>query len=210
MTRDDAKKIIMIIASAYPNFKPLDLSNTVDTWHLLLSDYTYEQISVALKAYILSDTSGFAPSVGQLIEKVHTIHNSGTELNGLEAWGLVSKALRNGTYGAEEEFNKLPEIVQKAVGSPSQLRNWATTDSNSIENVIQSNFLRTYSSVCSREKEFVKMPSEIRNMITQNTETKMIDTKENNDIKQIDIREYEGVPMPDSIKQQIELMKKGE
>lgn len=210
MTRDEVKKILMIIESAYPNYKPPNKTNAIDVWNLMLEEYTYQQVSVALKSYILSDTAGFPPSIGQLVGKLQTIQNPNPHLNEMEAWGLVSKALKNGTYGADEEFAKLPELVQKAVGSASQLRNWATTDSNSIENVVQSNFMRTYRGVCSRENEISKMPTEIKNMITQNSKLEAIDTKTKTEIKQLDVKNYDGVPMPESIKKQIDLMKRGE
>ena len=125
----------------------------------------------------------------------------------MEAWALVSKALRNGINGADEEFNKLPATVQKAVGSPNQLRNWAITDENAVENVIQSNFIKTYRGVCDREKEIFKMPTDIKNMIEENSKQEAIDTKTKTEIKQLDVKNYEGVPMPDEIKKRIEQMR---
>jgi hypothetical protein len=83
----------------------------------------------------------------------------------MEAWSLVSNAIKNGYYGAEEEFAKLPEVVQKAVGTPANLRAWAHTDEASIENVVQSNFMRTYRTVVKRETEYAKMPTSIKNLI---------------------------------------------
>lgn len=166
MDRDETKKLIIIIATSYPNFKPNNLSQVVDVWHTMLEEYDYNDMSVALKTYILTDTSGFAPSIGQLVGKLKSITVS-DELNEMEAWSLVSKALRNGNYGASEEFAKLPPAVQKAVGTPSQLRNWAQTDSESVENVIQSNFMRTYRSVLKREQEMDKLPVVFRQMIEQ-------------------------------------------
>ena len=87
------------MCASYSNFRPNDLSETVDAWAMILSDYSYKDVSVALKAYILSDVSGFAPSIGQLVSKIGMIQNK-KELNEMEAWALVSNALRNGTYGA--------------------------------------------------------------------------------------------------------------
>lgn len=160
MTRDETKKIIRIMADSYPNYKPSNISETVDVWCMMLEDYSYQQIAMALKAYILTDTSGFAPSIGQLIDK---LKSTGTpQLTEMEAWSLVSKAIRNGYYGAEEEFAKLPEVVQKAVGNPANLRAWAHTDAESIENVVQSNFLRTYRSVVKRESEQCKLPDSLK------------------------------------------------
>lgn len=43
MTRDETKKIVMIIASTYPNWHPSDMSFTVDAWALMLESFTYRQ-----------------------------------------------------------------------------------------------------------------------------------------------------------------------
>lgn len=164
MTREETVKIIRIICGSFPNFKPSDLSETVDIWNMMLDEYTYNQIAGALKSYILSDSTGFAPSIGQLIAKVKTIEEP-AQLNETEAWGLVSKAIRNGYYGAVEEFSKLPPLVQKAVGTPDNLRNWSQTNLESVETVIQSNFLRAYRVEAQRAAEISKMPSDIKTMI---------------------------------------------
>lgn len=164
MTREETVKIIRIICGSYPNFKPSDLSETVDIWNMMLEEYTYNQIAGALKSYILADSTGFAPSIGQLIAKVKTIEEP-AQLNESEAWGLVSKAIRNGYYGAVEEFSKLPPLVQKAVGIPDNLRNWSQTNLESVETVIQSNFLRAYRVEAQRAAEISKMPSDVKTMI---------------------------------------------
>lgn len=177
MTRDEIKQLLMRIQTVYPNWKPqTDLRFVVETWNEYLFEYSYEQMLLALKAFISTDTSGFAPNIGQLIEKARMI-SCPEELNEMEAWALVSKALRNGYYGAEEEFEKLPPLIQKAVGQPSQLRQWAQTESISIENVVQSNFLRTYRSVVNRSNEVARMPVEIRKMIEDINPRPMIENK---------------------------------
>jgi hypothetical protein len=164
VTREETVKIIRIICGSFPNFKPSDLSETVDIWNMMLDEYTYNQIAGALKSYILADSTGFAPSIGQLIAKVKTIEEP-AQLNESEAWGLVSKAIRNGYYGAVEEFSKLPPLVQKAVGTPDNLRNWSQTNLESVETVIQSNFLRAYRAEAQRAAEISKMPSDVKEMI---------------------------------------------
>lgn len=164
MTREETVKIIRIMCDSYPNYKPNNISEMVDVWCMMLEDYNYNQISVALKAYVTSNTSGFAPSIGELIAKIQMISQP-QELNEMEAWSLVSKALRNGTYGAVEEFSRLPPTVQEAVGNPDNLRNWATSDYKAIETVIQSNFIKTYRSVTSRAEEIKRVPAEIQKLI---------------------------------------------
>lgn len=157
------------MVDSYPNYKPVDMAETIDVWQMMLEDFAYQQVAMALKAYIMSDTSGFAPSIGQLVGKMQMISQP-NELNEMEAWALVSKAIRNGYYGAETEFAKLPEMVQKAIGQPSQLRQWAHSDMESIETVIQSNFMRSYRMVVKREKEVQRMPSDVRVLIEKTNE----------------------------------------
>ena len=179
------------MVDSYPNYKPNNISETVDVWQMMLSDYDYSLVAMALKAYILSDTSGFAPSIGQLVAKIQTISQP-QELDGMAAWGLVSKALRNGTYGAVEEFNKLPPLVKQAVGMPDNLKNWATSDYQTIETVIQSNFLRTYETVVKRANEINRMPNDIKSLIEKtnaNSYKAQIEQKFQRDINTLQIKE---------------------
>lgn len=216
MTREETKKILMMVQASYPNFNPPDKTVTINTWFLLLKDNEYLAIEQALRTYITTDTSGFAPSIGQLLDKLHTIQ-SPQELNEMEAWSLVSKALRNGYYGAVEEFNKLPPLVQKAVGSPDNLRNWSQTDTNSIENVVQSNFMRSYRLVVNRENELKKMPADVQALIEDVNKTSystQIGMKNRETIK-LSLEDNKSqnkankcVPMPKEIKERIEQMKR--
>ncbi len=173
MTRDEVKEMLMVIQAAYPNYKPQDKTVAVNTWYMMLKDYEKEVVEAALKIYIASDTSGFAPAIGQLIDKINTV-TAPPELNSMAAWGLVSKALRNGCYGAEQEFEKLPTTVKKAVGSSDNLRHWAQSDSKSIETVIQSNFIRSYEAEVRRKTEAAKTPQDVMALIDKISSQKLI------------------------------------
>lgn len=191
MTREETVKIIRIMSDCYPNYKPNNLSETVDVWQMMLDEYSYNQVSIALKAYVTSDTSGFAPSVGEIVAKIQLVSQP-QELDGMTAWGLVSRALRNGTYGAVEEFNKLPPLVRQAVGMPDNLKNWATADYQTIETVIQSNFLRTYETIVKRANEINRMPDNIKSLIEKtnaNSYKAQIEQKFQRDINTLQIKE---------------------
>lgn len=164
MKREETVQIIRIICDCFVNFKPNNLSETVDVWNMMLSEYTYQQISVALKSYILSDTSGFAPTIGQLVDMVHSVSKP-QELNEMEAWALVSMAIRNSGYRYTEEFLKLPAIIQRAIGTPEQLHIWAT-DEEYNETVVMSNFQRSYRLVLMQKDESAKLPTEARNLLS--------------------------------------------
>ena len=216
MTETEVRQLLAMTQAVYPNYNPPSREAAVNAWLMCLSEYDNNVVMAAFKAYITTDTSGFAPNIGQLLDKLHLIQNP-QELNEMEAWSLVSKALRNGTYGAVEEFNKLPPLVQKAVGSPDNLRNWAQTDSKSIENVVQSNFMRTYSTVVNRAKEYQKMPKDIQVLIESTNKSSysaQIGTKNQQMIKlslednKNQNKPIKGVPMPKEIKERIEQMKR--
>lgn len=203
MTVNDARKIIAVMLVSYPNFKPIDTELMATTWADMLNEYSYEQVSVALKCYITTDTSGFAPSIGQLIDKLKTVEQP-QELNELQAWGLVRKAINNSGYHSEEEFAKLPPLVQKAVGTPGQLKQWGMSDIESIETVAQSNFMRTYRAVAKREDEVSRMPKEIRQLIQQNEPKIMI---EYTSAKAIEDKNREWKPMSDEIQAKLDKLK---
>ena len=151
------------MVDSYPNYKPNNISETVDVWQMMLSDYDYNLVAMALKAYILSDTSGFAPSIGQLVGKIQTLTKP-QELNEMEAWSLVCDALSNSAYNYAEEYTKLPPLVQKAVGLPTQLQTWALTE-NLNKDVVGSNFMRCYRIEVERQNEISKMPHNVREML---------------------------------------------
>lgn len=212
MTEKEVKQLLAMTQAVYPNYNPPSREAAVNAWLMCLSEYDNNVVTAAFKAYMTTDTSGFAPSIGQLLDKVHLIQDP-QELNEMEAWSLVSKALRNGCYGAVEEFNKLPPLVQKAVGSPDNLRNWSQTDVKAIETVIQSNFMRSYAAIVKREYENKKMPADVRTLIENVNKTSysaQIGAKNRETIKlsiednKSQNKPIKGVPMPKEIKKRVE------
>lgn len=163
MTFNEAMKFVAVLMTIYPNYNPADEELAAQVWADVTEDYTYEQVDAALKSYMRTNTSGFAPVPGQIIDKIHTMTQP-QELNEMEAWSLVSKAIRNSGYNSVEEFSKLPPIVQNAVGLPSQLRTWAL-DENYNEEVAMSSFQRAYKAELKRHEELQKMPQNVRQLI---------------------------------------------
>ncbi len=214
MTVKEARKLIAVFMVTYPNYKPIDTELAATVWADATEEYSYEQVNMALKAYMKSSTSGFAPTPGQLIDKIHFITQP-PDLNETEAWSLVSNAIRRSAYDSAEEYAKLPPLVQKAVGLPSQLRTWAI-DEEYNEQVVSSNFMRAYRAEVAREKEVSKMPAKVRKLIQnayqksykdQITEkrTEMIllsSERKESEIKALEAK-LEGVPMPDRVKERL-------
>lgn len=70
MTREQIQELLATTQVAFPNFNPKDKKATTNLWFVMLSEYTYKQVSSALKEYILTEKTGFAPSIGQLVNLV--------------------------------------------------------------------------------------------------------------------------------------------
>lgn len=159
MTRDEFKILVKGMKAVYatPSFIPD--KDAFEVWYGLLIDIPYEVASAMIKSYMMTENK--IPTPADIRGESRKFVDS-EELNEIEAWTLVSKAIRNGYYGAEKEFEKLPPTVQKAVGSPEQLRMWATTDSKSIETVVASNFMKTYKTEVQRAEEYARLPEDVK------------------------------------------------
>lgn len=88
-------------------------------------------------------TSKFFPTPAEIREKL-TAKANAEKLTEQEAWGLVREALKTGRSDNKTAWESLPEAVQRAVGSPAILRDWALMDANTVSTVIASNFMRSY------------------------------------------------------------------
>lgn len=172
MTREETVGLVRSIVDLYPNWKPDNLTETVNAWHWMLEEYPAMQVKMALQMYVKTNNSGFAPSVSQIINGIYKPQEREKLTEG-EAWSLVKRAIQDGNYHAEERFNELPEDVQKAVGNANMIQQWAGTDSDEVNTVIMSNFQRAYKAVVERSKEDARISPLITGMIEQ-TKQKMI------------------------------------
>ncbi|MDO4649378.1 MAG: replicative helicase loader/inhibitor [Eubacteriales bacterium] len=161
MNRTEVAKVLYVVKATYPRFykdySEEDTKDLLSAWTAVLKVYTYEQATAGLQAYLATDTKGFPPSPGQIVDRIQFVRDT-DNLTATEAWTLVKKALRNSNYGSEEEFAKLPEIVQRAVGSAASLRDMAQLPSDTVNSVEQSHFIRTYNTLVERQSEEAKIP----------------------------------------------------
>jgi len=169
MNKQEAQKTVVAIMAAYPNhykhFTTFEIETLVGVWESCCEDYTYEQVSAGLKIFLTSDTKGFPPSPGQVIDCILKITKpEALKMSEGEAWSIVRKAVEKGSYYAEEEFEKFPEPIKRAVGSPSNIRSMAMDDEFN-EGVAKSLFERTYREMLNREREDAKIPQNVKQLI---------------------------------------------
>lgn len=168
MTREDTIKILAVLRGAYPAFyrdiTKQEAESTIALWMSMFDEEPYELVAAAVKAFIVGDSKGFPPSIGQVKERIRQITQP-EELTEQEAWALVSKALRNSTYGSEEEFAKLPPEIQAVVHDPGQLKQWAMSPAEDVETVLASNFMRSYRAKQKVNREFTALPTSVKQLM---------------------------------------------
>lgn len=170
MTYDETLAIMAVLKAAYPNFykdmKRSEAEGIVSLWTEMFRDEPAEVVAVAVKAHIANDKKGFPPHIGAIKEAILKLKRP-DEMTEIEAWGYIQRATRNSIYNAVEEYKKLPELLQRLVGSPQQLRDWALMDADVVHSVVASNFQRSFKARATSEREFLALPSDVRNFMAQ-------------------------------------------
>lgn len=170
MTIRETGAIMDILTCAYPQFYARvgndEMRKIMSLWAQMFSDDDVKTVAVAVKALISTDTNRYPPSIGAVKAKIQQI-TAPQEMSEAAAWSLIQKACSNGIYGAQKEFDKLPEICQKLVGSPNQLREWAMMDSETVHSVVASNFQRAYRTQTARDREYKALPKDVQAFIKE-------------------------------------------
>ena len=169
MTVNESAAIIAVLQACYPRYyrglTKDEYKNMVILWTDLFADFDYQRVKAGVQAYLANDKNGFPPSPGQVIAMIRTAETN-NDIGGLEAWALVRKAVQNSYYHADEEYERLPEAVKKAVGSSANLRAMAMMDIATFESVEQSHFIRTYNAVVMRKNAVNSIPANVRDMLS--------------------------------------------
>lgn len=162
MNKLEASQVVEVIGSIYSNYHPMNLELAVEAWVGVFREEPYDVVMGALYSYA-RDNKEFPPTPGQLNAIINQAEGK-EELSAQEAWSMVLKATKNGLYGSKQEFDKLPEEVQKAVGSPEYIREIAMMEDPNMD-VEMSHFNRAYREVLQRKKNVENLPENVKQLI---------------------------------------------
>lgn len=151
------KILVKAMKAVYPQPTFIPDEDAFKVWYSLLKDIDYTTLQSAIQKYMMLKT--FPPTIADLRNEAMSFKEKkyDDKMGELEAWALVRKALGNSGYHSEEEYERLPEAVQKAVGAPSNLKEWALASIDTVDSVIQSHFVRNYRSAITRMSETSKL-----------------------------------------------------
>lgn len=172
ITEKDFLVLVTAMKAVYPSEKFLPDEDAAKVWYALLCDIDYKTLAAAAQRHMM--TSPYPPTIADLRKNAAPEIDQMSEL---AAWALVRQAISNSSYHSEEEYRKLPPLIQKAIGNPANLREMASMDVQTVNSVEQSNFLRVYRATVAREKEMLQLSPSMRELIGS-TEKTMIGAKE--------------------------------
>ncbi len=173
MTREDTTSVLTILKVTYPSFYAKfsrdEMFAIVDLWSEMFRDDDVNIVKYALKE-LISTHSGFPPDIAKLKSKMNEISEVATGNNtDEELWQILKKAVSNGYYGSEEEFEKLPKALKRYCGTARTLRELAEIDADTFNTVNHGQFLKQISNIRKREEFSERMPEAVKDYITSAT-----------------------------------------
>lgn len=155
LNKADFRRLTAEISAIYPDAIKDEFAASI--WYRALKDIPYQALQAAFELHMQS--SRFPPKPADLRANAERlVKNTAESLPSFESiWQQVTRALRNSSYHAEEEFDKLPEIAKEVVVSPENLQKWATMDTSELETVQKSLSRRNYDALANRKVEDAKL-----------------------------------------------------
>ena len=155
MTPKEFGELAAAIKTYFPRDNIIPTDRAMDLWYEELKDLPYAVAQISLRKYVA--TNKFPPTIADIRENAVMEE----EQSELAAWHLVYKAICDSAYHAEERFDELPETIRRAVASPENLREWGQMKTETVNSVIQSQFLSSYRAEVKRAADLRKLSADL-------------------------------------------------
>lgn len=174
MTKKETAIIMDILQAAYPRFyinqSPEDKKRALFLWSAMFENVNIEVCKYAV--YRVIEQLKYPPTPADVLEKIKEIQDI-NESTDIELWNEALKAIKEGMYFTQEKFNKLSAPVKKFFGGPSNIKEYALMDIQTVNSVIKGQFLKQIKSVIQKEEEREKLPNNIKKLL-DNTNINLI------------------------------------
>ena len=165
ITGKDISTMMDLLVTAYGDKSyptdPKQMAKVANLWSVMFRDDEPEEVLIAVKNCIATLT--FPPKIADIKSRIAQSRMSG-QMTEMEAWAKVRDAVRNSDTrpDANRTFLDLPEILQKVVGTPSQLIAWHGVSLDTFEGVIASNIQRSYRELARNEATWNALPKDLQ------------------------------------------------
>lgn len=170
MTREETASMLTLLRVTYPNFygkmKNTDMQLILDLWAEMFIDEDVNIVKYALKELIATHT-GFPPDIAAVKNKIKDlVSTANNEPTDEELWQILKRAASRGYYCSVEEYEKLPAVLKRFVGSPATLREYALIEADKFNTVVHGQFLKQIKVIKEREEYSQRMPADIKLLIS--------------------------------------------
>lgn len=171
MTREETSACLKILRLAYPTFyakmRVADMKDTLNLWATIFAEDDPRIVTATVRDLIQTH-NGFPPEIADVKNRMRDIIASVTGASTDEdLWIVLMNAVKNGYYGAQEEFQKLPPVLKRWCASPSRLRDLSHTDTEVLNTVVHGQFLRQIVAMREQEEHRNRIAPELREYIAQ-------------------------------------------
>ena len=176
----EARKLLLEIDAAYPKYldkvTPTKMQGMANMWSLVLENFSLQEAERGLASYVATDTTGFAPSPGQIIARIRSFNHEAS-MSAEEAWRVVEMAVQHALRDAQETYDAFPDAIKMAIGSPGALRDMAMLDTQQLETVEHSQFIRAYNTIQQREEIKARTPMSAARLLEEKAQAELEEKK---------------------------------
>ena len=170
MTQQETAQVLTLLRAAYPAFyrktTAQEAEIAVRLWAEMFAEDDYGIVQYALKQ-LIADHSGYPPDIAALKTKIKEVIQAATGAPTHEdLWQLLKSASQNSRYGYEEEYAKLPPVLQRFLGSAYALHDLADMDLQTINTVYHGQFLKQIPTIESRMAYEASLPANVKAAIS--------------------------------------------
>jgi len=162
LNRENVIKVLAYLKVAYPNFyknmSRQEAEETINLYQEMFPDCDISIVTVAVKEWIQKEK--FPPTIADIKQKIYDLTTE--KRTATDLWNELVSAIKNGNYGAKEEFEKLSDEVKAFVREPAQLKEMASMKSDTIHSVTKGQFFKQIEVIQARIKEEKQMLPETR------------------------------------------------
>ena len=169
MNRRETIEVITVLKVAYPSyyskFSREELGAVVNLWERMFSNDDYQIVMLALEA-LIARHSGYPPDIAALRRQIQEMAMAASgEPTDEDLWNLLAQAAANGYYGYREEFERLPPLLRRYLGTPEHLRELALMDAATLGTVTKGQFLKQIGSIRQRQEFEAQLPDAARRLL---------------------------------------------
>ena len=127
-------------------------------WEKFLANENPEIVAYAVKLCV--EELQFPPRIADILQRIKRIKRLKT-MTDMEAFQRIKEAVEKSGGSKENQdkaFYSLPEILQKVVVRPKQLKDWRVVSPETFEGFIMPQITRTFRQLADREEIFQELP----------------------------------------------------